>query len=417
MDNASQLGSDIPTFAHAFSAGGYTTLLSGRAHFIGADQRHGFERRLIGDVTTAYVNRDWELAPILGDLIDTAGYFANSILKSGRGRTGYHAYDEAVTQATVDWLETEAGDAAHPFLLMVGFVSPHCPFVAPPEYYALYEGKVRMPATSAMPAERLHPELRALRALVDDTPLEARIRARTAYYGLCSFVDAQLATLLATLERTGLRERTLVLYTSDHGEQIGEHGLWWKSTFYEGSIGVPLLMSGPGVPQGVTTHAHVSLMDLGPTLLDLLGLPRLPAAEGRSFRCLLEGEAARWPNVVTAEGISSYAPPRAMRMVRSGAWKLNEYTHHKPELFNLDEDPEETLDRQDDPACAEVLQNLRIRAREEWDGAAIERRMVVREEEWKLIRAWLQRAKPAEPDPLWFTEPQKNWVDTGLDTE
>ncbi|MBM3494156.1 MAG: sulfatase [Armatimonadetes bacterium] len=412
LDNASQLSSDMPTFAHAFSAAGYETVLAGRMHFVGPDQRHGFQRRLLSDVTTAWVNRAWDLEPVLGDLIDTPGYTLQSVVKSGAGRTGYHAFDEAVTRSAVAWL-AERGPADPPFLLVVGYVSPHSPYIAPPEHFDRCVGGVRQPIAADQPAQMLHPENRAQRAMVDG-PAGAsagdRMRARAAYCGLASFLDSQVAAVVDALDRAGLRDDALIVYTSDHGDQIGEHGLWWKSTFYEGSVGVPLLMSGPGLQAGPIIRENVSLMDLGPTLLDLLDLPALPTTDARSFRCLLDGQPYLWPDVVLAEGLSISPNPCPMRMVRQGPWKLNRYAGHRPELFNIEQDPDEIADRHGDPACASILERLTAIALRDWDPEAVARRMAARTDELTMIRAHLERERPGEPDPLWFTEPQENWL-------
>jgi len=136
--NDRQFSSDTPTFAHAFLAAGYDTVLSGRMHFVGGDRRHGFNERLIGDVNwNAHLSTGFKLDDVLGELSDTAGMNMAGLIKSGPGRTGYQAYDEAVTRTTVDWLrqrgQTQPGGYAAPFLLTVGYVLPHCPFVAPPD--------------------------------------------------------------------------------------------------------------------------------------------------------------------------------------------------------------------------------------------------------------------------------------------
>lgn len=417
IDNLAQLSSDIPTFAHGFVAAGYQTILSGRMHFVGVDQRHGFEQRLISDVTTAFVNLDWQLKDILCDLVDTPGYGRPSLIKSGAGRSGYHDYDEAVTKKTVEWLEARPRSVAEgerrPFMMVVGFAAPHCPFVAPPEDYALYDHRI---AEADLPDPRLdllHPALRCQRDFLDDPPVPkaAQRRTRAAYYGLCTFLDRQLGQIIDALERTGQAENTIVVYTSDHGEQLGEHGLWWKTTFYEGSVGVPLLLAGPGaLAAGRVISQNVSLMDLGPTLLDLVGAAPLPSTDGRSFRCLIDGNPAAWPDEALAECINAFQTGPVMRMVRRGPWKFNYYHGYDPQLFNLSEDPGEFRDRAGDPACRAILESLRARALEDWDPERITRRLQLRLQEIPLMREWLRRATPREPDPLWYTTPRENWV-------
>jgi choline-sulfatase len=392
-------------------------------HFVGQDQRHGFERRLISDCTTAFVNLDWQLQPILGDLVDTPGYHRNGLLKSGAGHTGYHEYDKAVCQATVDWLKARgrAGGEARPFMMVAGFTAPHCPFVAPLEDYDLYNGRITEADLPDPHLELLHPALRQQRtgAFLEDpepVPRSAERRARVAYYSLCTFLDRQLGRILDALESSGLAENTIVVYTSDHGEQLGEHGLWWKTTFYEGSVGVPLLISGPGMPgAGRVIPQNVSLMDVGPTLLDMVGAVPLPDADGRSFRCLIDGEPLAWADEATAECIDAFMLPPAMRMVRRGPWKLNYYHGYPPQLFNVQQDPGELDDRCGDPACRPIVEELVARALKDWDPVRMERRLAMRKLEMPLIRRWLQETAPPEPDPLWYKVPLENWYDPRQD--
>jgi choline-sulfatase len=416
-DNLAQLASDVPTFAHGFLASDYNTLLCGRMHFVGEDQRHGFETRLVSDVTTAYVNVDWALRPVLGDFVDTPGYSRQGLLKSGPGNTGYHDYDRAVCDNAVRWLR-ERGDqqAERPFMMVVGFASPHCPFIAPPEDYELYDKLVAEADLPDPHLDKVHPLILEQRrmARIDDEPAvpkAAQRRARVAYLGLCTFLDRLVGNITGALAQAGLAEDTIVVYTSDHGEQLGEHGLWWKTTFYEGSVGVPLIMAGPGVPAGKVCGKNVSVMDIGPTVLDMAGAAALPDTDGRSFRCLLGGDEAAWDDEVIAECISAWAKPPAMRMVKRGPWKYCHYHGGAAQLFNLAVDPDELCDRVADPACAEIVAQLRARALRDWDGGAIERQLKVREREVALIREWHKRVKPAEPDPLWFGSPPQNWAD------
>jgi len=156
--NETQLGSDFPTFAHGLLAAGYETVLSGRMHFVGHDQRHGFARRLLGDVPeSAYIAAGWKLQRVLGELVDTPGMALAGIVKSGPGRTGYHAYDEVVTRTTVEWLrERGRQQAAPPFLLTVGYAAPHCPLVAPPEDFARFADRITAADLPAVDLEQ-HP--------------------------------------------------------------------------------------------------------------------------------------------------------------------------------------------------------------------------------------------------------------------
>lgn len=417
LTNLCWLSSDIPTFAHAFGAAGYETALAGRMHFVGSDQRHGFDHRIIADVpATAFINpvTGWHLKDVLGDLVDTPGMSPQALIKSGPGRTGYHAYDEAVCQRAVDWLRAREKESASPFLLVVGFVSPHSPFVAPPDDYRHYDDRIRIEDLPDPRLETLHPLHQMYREkwkVERGVTREHQRRTRTAYYGLCTFLDRQLGRVLRALEDSDHADNTIIVYTSDHGEQLGEHGLWWKSTFYDASAGVPLIMAGPGIPSTKRpVRQNVGLVDLPPTLLDLVGANPIPGASGRSFRCLIENRPQNWRDEVFAENYGGTGEPTAQRMIRRGPWKLNYYHGMRPQLFNLDEDPNEWNDRWNDPACRAIVDELQARVLEGWNPFEMEQCLALRHNELKLIGEWVKRNRPPEPDPCWFEKPLENYI-------
>lgn len=413
LTNQRQFDSDLPTFAHMFGEAGYETVLAGRMHFNGPDQRHGFSKRIIGDVTGVYVPHMPNLKEILGDLSNTTGPSANAIVKSGPGRSGYQAYDEAVAGAAADWLSSRDDD--RPFMMTVGFVLPHAPFVAPPEDFDYFDKRITeedLPKASV-----LHPEMMRLQKganlVGDDVPTKQdQRRARVAYYGMCRHVDRQMKRILDALDEAGLTDDTIVVYTSDHGEQIGEHGMWWKHTFYEASVGVPMIFAGLGVPQGQTVSQNVSLLDVGATVLDMVGATPIPGEiQGASFRCLMNGDAAAWHDTTYSENLW---PPTAAclhRMVKRGPWKLNHYHGHEPQLFNVDDDPGEMLDRADDPACADIRAELTALVLRDWDhDAVLARQRTMREMEMIALRAREGNDLP-EPDALWHDGAIENWFD------
>jgi choline-sulfatase len=418
-DNHRRLNSDTPTFAHSFLSAGYDTVLAGRMHFAGWDQRHGFSERIIGDVPeSAYLEAGWKLKGVLGDLRDTCGCSLAGLVKSGPGRTGYHAYDEAVTRASVRWLN-QRGRAARPkpFLLTVGYVSPHCPFVAPPEDFDRYRDRIR-PSDLPVPDERLHPANAARRALfgLDPAPPpDARWRTRVAYYGLCTFLDRQTGAVLDALRDAGLADNTIVVYCSDHGEMLGEHGLWFKSTFYDGACRVPLILSWPGrIPHGAVRARNVSLVDIGTTLIDLAGAAPLPGASGRSFRPLLAADDAPWDDTVFAEHMDRGCNEPASRMVRRGPWKFNYYHGLPPELFNLEDDPQETVNLSGRADCRDVEAGLRAEVLRAWSPDRVAQSVDLWMREAPLIGNWVKATNPTEPDPVWFNQPPENHVDNTI---
>ena len=419
--NNCELRTDRPTFAHAFHAAGYETVLAGRMHFVGMDQRHGFESRLVGDVNgTAYPTAG-EPNPTLGALNETADQHLPGILQSGPGWTGYLDYDRKVCDATAAWLQQRGAEPdRRPFLLTAGFILPHCPFIAPEEDFNTYWPHITEETLPPFDHDALHPVHQFHRGYggVDgNLPKAAQRRVRAAYYALVTDMDRQVGRILAALESSGLAESTLVVYCSDHGEQLGEHGIWWKSTFYEGAIGVPMIIADPNGRRGCVVQENVSLMDIGVTLLDQIGAKPLPGATGRSFAKLLrDGHDPAWPDEVFAEYNPRHetAAP-CQRMLRCGPWKLNTYMGHPSQLFNLDDDPLENHDRIADPTCAERIAEMTARIHHNWYPERIRQLVSTRRDEFYLLRQWLQTTPRNEPDPPWHNNsPLRNEVDTSL---
>ena len=202
------------------------------------------------------------------------------IKETGAGVSNYNLYDRRIANRTVEWLKERADKDEGPWALYVGFAAPHPPFIVPREFLDHYPlDKVPMPKTYAVPGTEHHPWVKAQAEFIgqdkhfkDD---EERRRAYASYLGLLSFVDAQVGFILDMLTQTGLAENTHVLYTSDHGDSPGARGLWGKFNFYEESAKVPMILSGPDVPDGVVCETPVSLIDCHATILDGLGVERL----------------------------------------------------------------------------------------------------------------------------------------------
>jgi choline-sulfatase len=408
--NACFLASDVPTFAHALGAAGYETVLCGRMHFRGADQRHGFLRRTVGDVIGSHAGGP---GPNFGTVpVSAAGQGRGSVEFAGPGRTSYQAYDADVVAATIDELRARAGRPdAPPFCLVAGFVLPHCPYICPPDLYAHYLDRVDLPALPPGYLDRLHPAMRLWRERrgVDELTAEQVRHARAAYYGLVTLLDRNVGRILEALEACGLARDTVVVYTSDHGEMAGEHGMWWKSSLYDGSVGVPLIWSWPGrFAAGRDVSAVAGLVDVAPTLTDLTGAPALPAATGRSLVPWLGGAPAPdWPDEAFAEVVPGLGSPPA-RMVRRGRWKLIAHEGFEtPQLFDLRADPGEFADRGSDPACAAVREDLLAVARRDWSGARIEAELRRRAAGQALLAAWYRAHRPPDPD-YWSIAPEYN---------
>ncbi len=371
--NQCVLDSETPTFPAALAAAGYETVLAGRMHFDGPDQRHGFTQRTIGDVSQLRAAAGGRRR-LLGSIPPaTTGQSKAAVETAGPGRTSYMAYDEAVTESAckvlADW-DRQSG--SKPLALVVGYVLPHCPYICPRELFDYYYSRVSVPQLPAGYLDRLHPADREDRqrrgfGTLSDEQLRT---ARAAYYGLVEYHDRLCGRVLDALQRTRRADNTVVVYTSDHGDMAGEHRLWTKSLFYEAAVGVPMIWSWPGRFRDPTAVDRVtSLLDIGPTLLDLAAAPPMKHVAGRSLSGFLlpGGETKGWPDEALAE-CCGFRGDRPSRMLREGPWKI---IYHggsdRPQLFNLAEDPQEMHDRGDDPTCVAVRERLLRRVREGWD--------------------------------------------------
>lgn len=401
--NGCTLASDIPTFAHSLGAAGYDVALGGRMHFVGPDQRHGFHRRLIGDVTAPDPGGP---GPDLGPIpLCTTGQSAQGVRIAGPGRTAYQAYDEAVLAACQEYLQE---DHDRPFCLVTGLVLPHCPYIAPKELYDYYHDRVTLPPAPPDGYDAL-PPTRLMRQQRDHVSLkEKEIRAaRAAYYALVEYCDGLVGALLHTLHQAGLGDDTVVLYTSDHGESAGENGLWSKTSFYEGSVAVPLIASGPGLPAGRSCALNTSLLDLGPTLIEIAGATPLPRVAGRSLLPLLHDRTpAGWADEVYAEMIGyPDLPPGCM--VKRGPWKLIHYDGFDPLLFNLDDDPDEFANLAAEPHLRPLREQLHQRALAGWNPDRALQSIERRNRDRATLAAW--RRAQTRPDPdHWDTPPGAN---------
>ena len=410
------LDSSIPTFAHALGAAGYWPVLVGRMHALGPDQLHGYAERLVGDHGPNHIGG---AAVARGILSSTAGPDHISLVRSGIGQSAYQVHDEYVAAAAVDYLNRyaiarQAGGASRPFCLTVGLMLPHPPYVARRQDYEAYRGHVGLPHHPD-PPELDHPflswwreETRAQRVTEEEA-----IRARTAYWALVARVDELVGQIVSALEQHDLMENTLIVYSSDHGDMLGEKGLWWKHTFYEDSARVPLILSWPGtLPAGQRCALVVSALDLTATLLDALGVLPLPNAAGRSFlrQITREERADAWEDVAFSEYCSDeYAPEGGcyQRMVRAGRWKLIYYHGQQPQLFDLQEDPHELVDRAQDPACRQVREALTRRVLDGWDPESVRREMASMRADNALLRAWAKETRPTD-QYRWPLKPEMN---------
>lgn len=412
------LRSDLPTWPMAATLAGTRPALVGRMHAVGPDQMHGYCERLVGDHSPS-----WPGVPrkSMGPLSGTNDPFRASLDVAGAGGNPYQTKDKDVTATAVDWIRTSAPAACaagQPFCLTVGYMLPHPPYVVDREAFELYHGRVGLPQIAAEETQEhpFHAWWRSNRDIIgvsDDDIL----RARAAYWGMVHRLDQNIGQILDALRETGNLDNTLIVYASDHGDHLGNRGLWWKHTFYDESAKVPIIMRLPGVvPQGEVRDQVVNLIDLSQTMLEAIGAPQLPNADGRSFWPVVLSDQAEWGNRTFSEYCTDMVPAwtggRAVRqrMYRDGPWKLVRYDGEPDQLFNLDDDPQELCDRTSDPACAAIKARMAAELSAGWDPDEIRQIMLRQREDKDFVSRWANEARPSDP-LIWDLLPEHCWTD------
>jgi choline-sulfatase len=391
-DNAEEMPASIPTFVHHLRRAGYLTILSGKMHFVGPDQLHGFEERLTTDIYPADFlwTKYW---PAQGDPprrvglpgdVETGQAYARQMAQMVKeaGPVPWSSqleYDEEVHFRALErlrWLARRRGSAAgQPWFLCVSYTHPHDPYVSTPEYWNRYEGvEIALPEPPP-PGYVPHPAdvwVNSYHGVDLVAPSRQDVyRSRRGYYASTSYVDDKVGHILQELERLGLAQNTIVIFTSDHGDMCGEHGMWFKRIHREWAVRVPLIAAGPGIVAGSRVQENVSLVDLYPTFLELAGVeppPDFPhVLDGRSLVPFLRGERpVEWPDEVVIEntGEGTIAPIRVLVQHR---YKFV-YVHRQPDqLFDLARDPNEWHNVTALPHYQPIAAQLRAQVLAEWD--------------------------------------------------
>src|SRR4051812_21459948 len=403
-DNAAEMRASLPTVTHALRAAGYATALAGKMHFVGPDQLHGFEERLTPDVYPAGLDwtPDWR-APLSERL--PWYHTMESVVSPGVSAASMQVdYDDEVcfhaVRALFDHARQRPGE---PFFLVASFTSPHDPWELPRRYWDRYDpAAIEPPAVPAIPLEDADPHSRRLRAMcgIDEAALsDDQVRhARHAYFAAISYVDERIGEVLGALREAGLEDDTLVVFTADHGEMLGERGLWYKMAFFEDSARVPLVVRGPVdlVRAGARVARPVSQLDLVPALLELCGATpdEAPAdLDGVSLAPLLRDVGAARAAPVVAEYLAEGVTAPAV-MVRDGALKYVRCRGDPDQLYDLAADPRETDHIAGDSRGAA----LAAEADRRWDLAALERDVRASQRERRLVVPALNRGRYAAWD-------------------
>ncbi len=346
------------TWGDYLTEAGYETVLCGRTHFNGADRLLGFSDRLLDDLPR-WRNTKGNPPRRTAD----ARRGSNShVAECGPGDHEHTRYDRKVTDLAVDFLQRKAASPSdNPFLLYCGFMHPHFPLIAPPEFFSWYDpDTLDLPDTWNEPLESQHPVIQHHRWAWrnDIPPPEDTVRCALAcYYALVSSLDAQIGRILEAIDTSPLHENTVVIYTSDHGEMAGSHGIWQKQCFYESAVKVPLMMR---LPSGETGRVkqNVSLVDVLPTLLEIVGLEKPSDLPGDSLLEIARHQPNETPRAVLSE-YHHMGMLNAGFMLKQGDYKLCHYVGSQPQLFNVDVDPLENDDLALNPEYAAIRSGLK----------------------------------------------------------
>jgi choline-sulfatase len=423
-DNAGELLSSIPTFAHYLRHLGYRTTLVGKMHFVGADQLHGFEERLTTDIypsdfgwTADWSQQEEPYAPSRMSL--------RSIVEAGLCKRSLQIdYDEEVCFQAVQMIYDHARlPEKKPFLLMASFTHPHNPFVTTEKFWNLYDhDRIDMPTVPHIPLAERDPwsQRYAFTIREDEHDVtEADLRnARHAYYGMVTYFDSLVGRLLEALEDGGFTGNTYVFVVGDHGEMLGERGTWFKFLPFEWSTRVPLIVRGPGLASGHVEAKGVSLVDLLPTFLDLATDGKPPELadrlDGLSLAPMMHGDSSgRADDVMmefTGEGV--YAPALILR--RNGM----KYVHCRtdpPMLFDLMKDPDELRNVAEDPAYAEVAGQLRGEIDRRWNYDRLERDILISQKRRLFVQKALLSGKWTGWDHQPFVDATRAYVRGAID--
>jgi choline-sulfatase len=362
-DNAMPFDGSMPSWHSLLRDRGHHVVSIGKLHFRSADDDNGFSDEQIG---MHIIDGQGDLLGLIRDseMPRRAGAYKMAKL-AGPGESMYTTYDRDITARAQVWLREEAAKHSDkPWVLFVSLVCPHFPLTAPAEhFYRYYDQDLPLPKLYAERHQPQHPYIEDYRNsfAYDDffeTPDMVK-RAQAGYLGLCSFLDENVGKIISALAASGLADTTRVVYTSDHGDNTGCRGLWGKSTMYEESVGVPLVVAGPDIPAGAVVDTPVNLLDLYPFIMTCAGehdASTVTADHPGGDLAAIIADAERDRAVFSEyHGMGSKT---AAYMIRKGAHKLVYYTDYPPQLFDLSSDPEELVDLAAQANARPILDDL-----------------------------------------------------------
>jgi choline-sulfatase len=398
-DNASPIPEDTPTYAHYLRSKNYECILGGKMHFIG-EQLHGYEARLTADIYPADLG--WSVNWDEPETRLEWYHNSSSILQAGPCVSSNQLdYDEEVMYKADRYLRSyvrQAPNDRRPFCLTVSLTHPHDPYTIEHKYWDMYEDvDIDLPEVN-IAKEDQDPHSKRLQHVCDledydFTPDQIK-KAKRAYYGAVSYVDDNVGKLLDTLKRCGLDDNTIIIFSGDHGDMLGERGLWYKMSYFESSARVPMLFSYPKLWAPARVSQNVSTLDILPTLVDIVGGqldPDLPM-DGVSIVPHLEGRGTN--DTVFAEymGEGTIAP---MMMIRRGDWKYITCPADPDMLYNLSSDPKELVNLADskDAETQVAFKAFVAEAKAKWNFESITKDCIRRQRQRRLVHSSLQKGK------------------------
>jgi len=412
-DNADPYDGSVPSWHHRLRSLGHNVTSIGKLHFRSTEDDNGFSEEII---PMHVIDGKGDLMGLVRDetMPERKGAWKMSGM-AGPGESIYTRYDRDIAEQAQIWLREKAKTYSDmPWVLFVSFVSPHFPLTAPSEYFYPYylDRNLPMPKQYKREARPVHPYLKEYGATFAydkyfDTEDKVR-RAVAGYYGLCTFLDEQIAKVLTALKATGMESTTRVMYTSDHGDNLGARGVWGKSTMYEEAAAVPLIISGPDIAAGRVVESAVSHVDVYPFIMQGTvttgsqtgiesGEDRLP---GKSLIKLADAEEPERTILSEYHGMGSSA---GIFMVRFRQYKYVHYINYPAELYDLERDPEELRDLSSDSDSQAILREGRDRLHAMLDPDEVDRRAKARQRE--LLEANGGRDAVIERGDLGFSVP------------
>jgi choline-sulfatase len=396
-DNAAEFPAQVPTFAHYLRRAGYQTVLSGKMHFCGADQLHGFEERLTTDIYPA----DFGWTPDWSRFEHRPSWYhsMDSVTQAGPcTRTNQIDFDdEVVYSASRKLFDMARAKDRRPFCMVASMTHPHDPYVIPQRYWDRFAGvEIDMPRVT-MAAEELDPHSRRLRHIsgLELQPVnEAQVRAaRRAYYGAVAYVDDQVGLLLASLADAGFADDTIVLLLADHGDMLGERGLWYKMSFFEPACRIPLIVHAPARFAARRVMQSASLVDILPTLCELAGgRPGsfVTPLDGNSLAAQLAGQTGR------DEVIGEYLAEGAIApliMIKRERYKFVHSPADPDQLYDLAEDPDERRNLVHSPRHAPRVREFLAEVARRWDMPALHAAVLASQQRRLLVYEALRKGR------------------------